>query len=109
MNAGLTASAPSFAQQATTEDQLVGSWRVLSLKATTGDKVSYPLGEQVAGYVTITADRLWLLFFDSTRKAPATAALTDTEAVASMKSHVAWTGKYSTKEQTPEGLELTAC
>ena len=25
-----------------------------------------------------------------------------------MKSHVAWTGKYSTKEQTPEGLELTA-
>ena len=54
MNARLTASAPSFAQQATTKDQLVGSWRVLSLKATTGDKVSYPLGEQVAGYVTIT-------------------------------------------------------
>ncbi len=44
----LTASAPSFAQQAITEDQLVGSWRVLSLKATTGDKVSYPLGKQVA-------------------------------------------------------------
>ena len=108
MNARLTASAPSFAQQATTEDQLVGSWRVLSLKATTGDKVSYPLGEQVAGYVTIAAGRLWLLFFDSTRKAPATATLTDAEAVASMKSHVAWTGKYSTKEQTPEGLELTA-
>ena len=104
MNARLTASAPSFAQQATTEDQLVGSWRVLSLKATTGDKVSYPLGEQVAGYVTITAGRLWLLFFDSTRKAPATATLTDAEAVASMKSHVAWAGKYSTTEQTPEGL-----
>jgi len=49
MNETLTASAPSFAQQATTEDQLVGSWRVLSLKATTGDKISYPLGEQVAG------------------------------------------------------------
>ena len=40
--------------------------------------------------------------------ATATATLTDAEAVASMKSHVAWTGKYSTKEQTPEGLELTA-
>ena len=104
----LTASAPSFAQEATTKDQLVGSWRVLSLKATTGDKVSYPLGERVAGYVTITPDRFWLLFFDSTRKTPAAATLTDAEAVASMKSHVAWTGKYSTKEQTPEGLELTA-
>jgi hypothetical protein len=104
----LTASAPSFAQQATTKDQLVGSWRVLSLKATTGDKVSYPLGKQVAGYVTITPDRFWLLFFDSTRKTPAAATLTDAEAVASMKSHVAWTGKYSTTQQTPEGLELTA-
>jgi hypothetical protein len=45
---------------------------------------------------------------DSTRKAPTTAALTDAEAIASMKSHVAWTGKYSTAEETPEGLELTA-
>ncbi len=88
----LTASAPSFAQEATTKDQLVGSWRVLSLKATTGGKVSYPLGERVAGYVTITPDRFWLLFFDSTRKTPAAATLTDAEAVASMKSHVAWTG-----------------
>ena len=71
-------------------------------------RLSYPLGERVAGYVTITPDRFWLLFFDSTRKTPAAATLTDAEAVASMKSHVAWTGKYSTKEQTPEGLELTA-
>ena len=50
---------------------------VLSLKATTGNNVAYPLGEKVAGYVTITSDRIWLLFVDSTRKTPATPALTD--------------------------------
>ena len=42
------AAVPSYAQQATTKDQLIGSWKVLSLKATTGDRVSYPLGEQVS-------------------------------------------------------------
>jgi len=45
----LAASAPSYAQQATTKDQFVGTWRVAALKATSGDKVSYPLGEQPAG------------------------------------------------------------
>jgi hypothetical protein len=44
----------SHAQQTTTKEQLVGSWKVLALKATNGDQVTYPLGEQVAGYVTIT-------------------------------------------------------
>ena len=106
--AAVTAAAPLCAQQAATKDQLIGSWKVLSLKATTGDKVSYPLGEHVTGYVTVTPDRFWLLFVDATRKAPAAATLTDPEAVAMMKSHVAWTGKYSTAEQTPEGIKLTA-
>ena len=96
------------AQQATTKDQLIGSWKVLNLKATTGDKVTYPLGEQVAGYVTITPTRFWLLFVDATRKAPAAPALTDAEAIAMMKTQVAWTGKYTTAEQTPEGIKLTA-
>ena len=99
---------PSYAQQVTTKDQLIGSWKVLSLKATTGDKVAYPLGEQVAGYVTITPTRFWLLFVDATRKAPATPALTDTEAIAMMKTQVAWTGKYTTAEHTAEGIKLTA-
>ena len=36
----VSAAAPSNAQQATTKDQLIGSWKVLNLKATTGDKVS---------------------------------------------------------------------
>src|ERR1700694_226627 len=50
---------PSQAQQTITKDRLIGSWRVLNLKATTGDKVTYPLGEQVAGYVTISPTRFW--------------------------------------------------
>jgi hypothetical protein len=102
------ASGPSHAQQNITKEQLIGSWKVLSLKATTGDKVTYPLGEQVAGYVTVTATRFWLLFVDATRKAPAAPALTDAEAIAMMKTQVAWTGKYSTAEQTAEGVKLTA-
>jgi Lipocalin-like domain len=102
------AAGPSQAQQTTTKDQLIGSWKVLNLKATIGDKVTYPLGDQVAGYVTITPTRFWLLFVDATRKAPATPTLTDAEAVAMMKTQVAWTGKYTTAEQTPEGIKLTA-
>jgi hypothetical protein len=102
------ASGSSHAQQTITKDQFIGSWKVLSLKATTGDKVTHPLGEQVAGYVTITPTRFWLLFVDATRKAPAAPALTDAEAIAMMKSQVAWTGKYTTAEQTAEGIKLTA-
>jgi hypothetical protein len=106
--AGAAASSPSHAQQAIIKDQLIGSWRVLNLKATTGDKVTYPLGEQVAGYVTITPTRFWLLFVDAARKAPPVPALTDAEAIAMMKTLVAWTGKYTTAEQTAEGIKLTA-
>jgi hypothetical protein len=103
----LMTAAPSYAQE-TTKDQLIGSWKVLSLKATTGEKVAYPLGEKVAGYVTITPTRYWLLFVDSTRARPAAPALTDAEAVAMMKTQVAWTGKYTTAEHTADGIKLTA-
>jgi len=99
---------PSAAQQMTTRDQLIGTWRVVALKATSGDKVTYPLGEKPDGYVTLTATRFWLLFVDSTRKPPAKPTLTDAEAVAMMKTQVAWTGKYVTGEQTPDGLKVTA-
>ena len=88
--------------------ELIGSWRVLNLKATTGDKVAYPLGEQVAGYVTITPTRFWLLFVDATRKAPAAPTLTDAEAISIMKSQVAYTGKYDVDSaQTPDGIKIT--
>ena len=102
------AASPSRAQQTITKAELIGSWKVLSLKATNGDKVTYPLGEQVTGYVTITPTRFWLLFVDATRKAPVAPALTDAEAVAMMKTQVAWTGKYTMAEQTAEGIKLTA-
>jgi hypothetical protein len=101
-------SAPLYAQQQTTKDQLVGTWKVLNLKAVSDDKVSYPLGDQVTGYVTMTPERIWLLFVDSTRKVPAAATLTDAESIAMMKSQVAWTGKYTTADQTSEGIKLTA-
>lgn len=102
------AAGPSHAQQGPTKDQLIGSWKVVNLKATMGDKVTYPLGEQLAGFVTITPTRIWLLFVDATRKAPAAPTLTDAEAIAMMKTQVAWTGKYTTAEQTAEGIKLTA-
>jgi hypothetical protein len=102
------AIAASEAQRATTKEQLIGSWKLVSLKATTGNNVAYPLGEKASGYVTITSDRMWLLFVDATRKAPTAPALTDAEAIAMMKSQVAWTGKYVTGEQTADGIKLTA-
>lgn len=102
------AAAPSFAQQTETQDDLLGTWKVVTLKATSEGKVSYPLGDQVAGYVGIAPDRIWVLFVDSTRRPPATTTLTDAEAVAMMKSHIAWTGRYSIEGQTPEGIKLTA-
>ncbi|MGB7973563.1 MAG: lipocalin-like domain-containing protein [Roseiarcus sp.] len=103
----VSSAMPSYARQAMATDQLIGSWKVLGLKATTGLKVTYPLGQQVAGYVTITPTRLWLLFVDVTRKIPAAPTLTDAEAIAMMRTQVAWTGKY-TAEQTAEGIKLTA-
>jgi Lipocalin-like domain len=48
------------------------------------------------------------LFVDATRKAPAAPSLTDAEAVAMMKTQVAWTGRYTTSEQSAEGIKLTA-
>jgi hypothetical protein len=99
---------PSFAQPETTKEQLLGTWKVLNLKAVSDDKVSHPLGDRVTGFVTITPTRFWLLFVDGNRKAPAAPALTDAEAIAMMKTQVAWTGKYSTTDQTPEGIKLTA-
>ena len=101
-------SSTSHAQQSIAKDTLLGSWKVLSLKATVGDKTTLPLGEKVDGYVTITPSRIWLLFVDSTRKTPAAASLTDAEAIDMMKTQVAWTGKYNLGEETPDGIKLTA-
>src|ERR1700760_3619672 len=88
-------------------DQLVGTWKIVSLKTTSGGKASYPLGPTPEGFATLTATRLWVLFVDSARQRPGSSTLTDAEAIAAMKSHVGWTGTY-TLEDRPEGLRLTA-
>ena len=108
ISALLTASAPSDAQQVTTKDQIIGTWKVVSLKGLTAGLVKYPLGEQPQGYVTVTPTRMWLLFVDSRRAAPASAALTDAEAIAAMKTSVAWTGEYTIGGLSPDGLKATA-
>lgn len=104
----IVVSVPSQAQTAMTKDQLVGAWKLVSFKATTGDKVSYPQGEHPSGYIGFTADRFWSLLVDSTRKAPAAAVMTDAEAASLMKSHSAYTGKYDADPaQTPDGIKIT--
>lgn len=105
---GIVASVPSQAQSAMTKEQLAGNWQVVSFKATSGDKVSYPLGENPGGYVGFTPARFWLMLTDTSRKAPATAAMTDAEAVSFMKTHASYTGKYDVDPaQTPDGVKIT--
>jgi len=108
ISALLAVSAPLYAQQVTTKDQIIGTWKVVSLKGLTAGLVKYPLGEQPQGYVTVTPTRMWLLFVDSRRAAPASAALTDAEAIAAIKTSVAWTGQYTIGGQSPDGLKATA-
>ena len=100
--------APSYGQQATTRDQIIGSWKVLSLKATTGNKLSYPLEEKVEGYVTITSGRIWLLFVDGRENRRRRRHYRCRNSIAMMKSQVAWTGKYVTGDQSSDGIKLTA-
>ena len=100
--------APSEAQETMTKEKLAGPWRLVSFKATAGDKVSYPLGEHPGGYIEITPTRYWVMAIDPTQKAPGAATLTDAEAVSLMKSHVAYTGKYDVDPaQTPDGIKIT--
>ena len=46
-------AAPSFAQQTATKYDLVGAWKVVTLKATSAGKVSYPHGDRVSRYVGV--------------------------------------------------------
>ena len=104
----IAGSAPSKAQEAMTKEKLIGPWQLAFFKATAGDKVSYPLGEHPGGYIEITPTRYWVMLIDTTRKAPAAATFTDTEAVSLMKSQVAYTGKYDVDPaQTPDGIKIT--
>ena len=104
----LIAVSAVHSQPATNTDRILGTWKVETLKVTSGGEVAYPLGRHPSGFVTMTAERMWLLFVDSARKTPASPTLTDAEAVAMMKSQVAWTGKYAVGEQTSDGIKITA-
>jgi hypothetical protein len=93
---------------ANNRDQIRGTWKVETLKVTSGGELTYPLGQHPSGFVTMTPERMWLLFVDSARKRPASPTLTNAEAVAMMKSQVAWTGKYTVGGQTSDGIKITA-
>jgi hypothetical protein len=96
------------AQTATTKDQLEGTWRLESFRATSGGKVSYPLGEKPGGFIGFASSRYWVVIVDSGRNAPAAAALADAEAGALMKSSIAYTGKFDVDPaQTPDGIKIT--
>ncbi len=91
-----------------TKDRLVGAWQLVTFTATSGDKVSYPMGEQPGGLVGFSPTRYWVMLVDTKRQMPAAATLTDPEAVALMKSHVAYTGRYDVDPSpTPDGIRVT--
>jgi hypothetical protein len=91
-----------------TKDALLGTWRVLSFQAITEGEVSYPLGRNPTGYIGFSPKRFWVMLADSSRKPPASAALTDAEAVALMRSSAAYTGTYDADEvQTADGIRIT--
>jgi hypothetical protein len=108
MVSGLIAvSVPSQAEQMT-KDQLVGTWQAVSFKTTTGDQVGYPLGQYPGGYLGFTSTRFWVMLVDTTRKAPAAAAMTEAEANSLMKSHAAYSAKYDVDSaQTPDGIKVS--
>ena len=105
----IAVSLPAHAQSQMSKDKLVGTWQLLSFKATTGDKAGYPLGERPGGYIGFTPNRFWVMVVDTTRKAPAGPSPTEAEALALMKSNAAYTGKYIVgPAQTPDGIKMTA-
>jgi len=91
-----------------TPDQVLGTWKVVSFKATTGDQVGFPLGEHPTGFIGFTANRFWVMLVDSDRERPAAAAVTDAESVALMKSSAAYTGNYKIDPMAaPDGNKIT--
>jgi Lipocalin-like domain len=108
MAAFMLATLAGRAEDKTTKDQLTGAWLLKSFKATSGDQVNYPLGERPGGYVGFSPTRFWVMLVDTTRKAPASAAMTDAEAASFMKSSAGYTGKYVVDPpQTPDGIKIT--
>jgi hypothetical protein len=100
----------SQAQQMTTKEQLVGTWKLISSETIDGDKVTHPLGMTPGGYVAITPDdRSWVLLLASDRKKPAAIAATDAEAMDQFRSSVSYVGKntYDMSPTTDGSVKLT--
>src|SRR5271169_90467 len=106
--AAIVLSVPLQAQEVMTKDKLVGTWQLATFTATSGNQVSYPLGEHPGGYIGFSPARFWVMLVDSTRKAPAAAALTDAEAVSLLKTSASYTGRYDVDPaQTPDGMKVS--
>jgi hypothetical protein len=58
----LIAASAVHSQPATNRDQILATWTVETLKVTSGGEVTYPLGQHPSGFVTMTTERMWLLF-----------------------------------------------
>ena len=104
----LMTASTAHSQTTTNQDQILGTWKAETLRVTTGGDVAHPLGQHPSGFVTITPDRMWLLFVDPARETPASPTLTNAEAAAMMKTQVAWTGRYTVGGETPDGIKITA-
>jgi lipocalin-like protein len=104
----LVTALAAHSQPASNKDQILGTWRAETLTITSGGEATHPLGQHPGGFVTITPERMWLIYVDSARQKPTSPTLTDAEAVAMFKSQVAWTGKYTVGGQTPDGIKITA-
>jgi Lipocalin-like domain len=81
--ATLIGGSSTFAQQATTKDQVVGNWKLLAAYSRNIDtgKTTDRYGENPRGQMIITGDgRIALTFVSRSRKAPTNSAATDAEA-----------------------------
>jgi hypothetical protein len=104
---GFIVNSASLAQaQSAATKEVVGTWRLVSAKSTSGNEVKNMFGEHPGGYIGFTASRFWVMLVDTDRKAPAGAVLTDSEALSMMKTSAAYTGKYDADQApTSEGIK----
>ena len=62
--ATIVLSVPLQAQEVMKKDQLVGTWQLATFTATSGNQVSYPLGEHPGGYLGFSPARFWVMLVD---------------------------------------------
>jgi hypothetical protein len=98
--------AMSQAKVQTGAAQLLGTWRLVAMKATNGAETAYPLGAHPGGFAAYTPGRVWFMLTGDNRKAPAAAIPTDAEAGSLLKSSAAYTGTYDAAP-SKDGLKIT--